>query len=262
MFRIGVFDSGLGGLTIVHALQHTIKDAALFYIADTKHAPYGAKTPQEILQYSLDITAYLIDHYHIDALVVACNTATAFAIERLRVYYPRLVIVGTEPGLKPAMMQTRTGEIGILATQATLKGEKYRQLLRDLSLDAPHFKVHEQACVGLVEQIEAGKVESVKTEAMLEAWLKPMREGGVDTIVLGCTHYPLVEKQIRKHMPKSTTLIHTGEAIANRLHALRTKPATEDTVLSVTLLSTATLHQGLVEQIMGYAIPVRRISLH
>ena len=133
--KIGVFDSGLGGLTVVQAMTQVIKGAELFYIADTKNAPYGEKTPEQILQYSLEITQYFIDTHQIDALIVACNTATSAAIQHLRIHYPSLIIIGTEPGIKPAIEQTNTGKVGVLATPATLKGDKYQQLVNDLALE-------------------------------------------------------------------------------------------------------------------------------
>lgn len=259
--KVGVFDSGLGGLTILDALLSTVKDAEFYYIADTLHAPYGAKTPEQIVDYSFKITQYLLKHFHIDALVVACNTATAFAIEALRDAYPQLIIVGTEPGLKPAIEQTKSKSIGIMATQATLKAEKYKRLLAGLLADKEPYYVYEQACVGLVEQIEAGEIESEKTLAMLDNWLSPMREGGVDTIVLGCTHYPLVEKQIQSLMPKNTTLIHTGEAIANRLLSLRKEPAGNKNLPSVKLFCTGKLDEKMAHKILKKDIRIEKIEI-
>jgi len=220
--NIGVFDSGLGGLTVVQAMSKVIKGANIFYIADTKNAPYGDKTSQQILQYSLDITQYFIDKHHIDALIIACNTATSSAISTLREKYPELIIIGTEPGIKPAIEQTSTGNIGVLATPATLKGEKYQALASVLSQEK-NITLYEQACPGLVEQIESGEHKSIKTKEMLEAWLKPMRESNVDTIVLGCTHYPLICDAIEEVMNRKLNLIHTGDAIAKYLLKLAHK---------------------------------------
>jgi glutamate racemase len=259
--RIGVFDSGLGGLTIVKSLQDIVKDATLYYIADTQNAPYGEKTSQQILAYSLQITEYLVNTYHIDALVVACNTATAFAIETLRQKYPNVLIVGTEPGVKPAMKETQSGHVGLLATKATLKGEKYQKLVKRLAEHCDDVTVHEQACIGLVEQIEAGHIEDAKTLTMLQSWLTPMRESGVDTIVLGCTHYPLVEKQIAGLMPNGTRLIHTGDAIAHRLLALWKKPFDNQNPLEVKLFATGEINMGMVESILNFSYDVKAITL-
>ena len=249
--KIGVFDSGLGGLTVVKALQNVIKGAELFYIADTKHAPYGEKTTDEICQYSLDITQYFIDKHHIDALIIACNTATSAAIETLREKYPELIIIGTEPGIKPAMEQTHTGKIGVLATPATLKGDKYQQLANELALQRD-VTLFEQACPGLAEQIEQGKTDHPQTQAMLEAWLQPMRENDVDTIVLGCTHYPLVSKIIEKIMQRELSLIHTGEAIAKHLLLLGKKKGHQNRGG----LSLCIMHTGKIDtSVVSYIIP-------
>jgi len=217
--KIGVFDSGLGGLTVVRFMLSLLSDVEIIYLADTVHAPYGEKTTNRILQYSLDITRYFIETHQIDALVIACNTATSAAIGELRSMFPDLVIIGTEPGIKPAMQVTRSGKIGILATPATLRGDKYQELADSL-YSGTELVLFEQACPELVERIEAGEVDSPRTRQMLEGWLCPMREAGVDTIVLGCTHYPLVAGVMREVMGYEVTLIETGEAISKRLQSL------------------------------------------
>jgi len=219
MLKIGVFDSGLGGLTVVQTLNQVIKGAEIFYIADTKNAPYGEKTTEQILQYSLDITKYFIEKHNIDALVVACNTATSAAIKTLREKYPNLLIVGTEPALKPAIEQTYTGKVGVLATPATLRGDKYQALVEKLS-SSKKVKLFEQACPGLVEHIEKGTLESKESIAMLDVWLTSMREVDVDTIVLGCTHYPLASKVIKDMMQREVVLLDSSRAIAQRLLTL------------------------------------------
>ena len=259
--KIGVFDSGLGGLTVVQAMTKVIKGAEIFYVADTKHAPYGEKTPEEILQYSLDITKFLIDKHHIDALIVACNTATSAAIKQIREQYPDLIVIGTEPGIKPAFEQTETGKVGVLATPATLKGEKYQQLANTLASQREVI-LFEQACPGLVEQIENGEIHTVKTKEMLEEWLRPMRESDVDTIVLGCTHYPLVSEVIEHVMQRRLNLIHTGDAIAKRLlslskengHANRGK-------LSGILYTTDKISKDIVRNIFDREIEIKLIDL-
>ncbi|BAF72873.1 glutamate racemase [Sulfurovum sp. NBC37-1] len=248
--RVGVFDSGLGGLTVVQALSRVIKGADIFYVADTKHAPYGEKTPEQILQYSLNITAYFLDEHQIDVLIIACNTATSAAVKTLRERYPELIIIGTEPGIKPALEQTRTKNIGVLATPATLVGEKYQDLVNVLSAKE-EVTLYEQACPGLVEQIENGEIESGKTHDMLEGWLHPMRENDVDTIVLGCTHYPLVAHKIEEIMKREMNLIHTGDAIAKRLLALAEEKGYENRgKFSLCIMSTAKIDQEIIKQII------------
>ena len=246
MLKIGVFDSGLGGLTVVQALTKVVKGAEIFYIADTKNAPYGEKTSEQILQFSLDITEYFILMHQINVLIVACNTATSAAIKTLRERYPELIIVGTEPGIKPAFEKTVTGKVGVLATPATLKGEKYQQLASTLSIDK-NIILFEQACPGLVEQIEEGKTDSIQTKQMLEQWLEPMKKNSVDTIVLGCTHYPLVADVIKEIMQKKLTLIQTGDAIAKRVLFLAKKKGYNNKgKLDIILYCTDSINQTIV----------------
>lgn len=259
--KIGVFDSGLGGLTIVKALSEVIKGADIFYIADTKNAPYGEKTQTQILKYSLDITEYFLQHFHIDALIIACNTATSAAVKILREKYPQLIIIGTEPGVKPAIEKTITGNVGVLATPATLKGDKYQKLINDLATKK-ELKLFEQACPGLVEQIEKGAIHTNKTQKMLEEWLSPMKDNDVDTIVLGCTHYPLVSELIEKIMQRELNLIHTGEAIAKRLLELSQKKGHKNEGdLTITLYSTDKISKEIVYHIFDTKIDIETISL-
>jgi len=259
--KIGVFDSGLGGLTVVQAMTKVIKGAELFYVADTKNAPYGEKTTEQILQYSLNITQYLIDNHQIDALIVACNTATSAAIRYLREQYPSLIIIGTEPGIKPAIEQTRTGKVGVLATPATLKGDKYQDLVNELAMQK-NVTLFEQACPGLVEQIENGETHTLKTKEMLETWLHPMRENGVDTIVLGCTHYPLVSEVIEHVMQRRLNLIHTGEAISKRLLTLgQEKGHSNDGDLKIILYSTDNIDKQIVSHILQRHTEIQQIDI-
>ena len=261
MLKIGVFDSGLGGLTVVQALRKVIKGAELFYIADTKNAPYGEKTTEEILEFSLKITKYFIDTYQIDALIIACNTATSAAIGTLRKKYPELIIIGTEPGIKPAIEKTKSGKIGVLATPATLKGEKYQELASKLST-GKGVTLYEQACPGLVEQIEKGEVQTNKTKVMLEKWLQPMKENRVDTIVLGCTHYPLVAWKIKEIMDTKVELIHTGDAIAKHLLSLsQEKGHNNRGTLNISLYATDNIDKSIVYSILKSVSKIETISL-
>ena len=249
--RIGIFDSGLGGLTVVQDISKVIKGAELFYVADTLHAPYGEKTQQQILDYSLSITQYLIDTYQIDALVVACNTATSAAIRYLRERYPNLILLGTEPAIKPAIEQTNTGEIGILATPATLRGDKYQALV-DTLVNHKSVTLHEQACPGLVEHIENDTLQSEASKKLLEEWLAPMREAKVDTIVLGCTHYPLASEAIRRCMQREIVCIDSGRAIARHLLELVTKKLGHhnEGKLNIHLFYTGKISASLVDEIL------------
>jgi len=263
--RVGVFDSGLGGLTIVKAISETFKGAHIFYIADTLFAPYGEKTQSQILQHSLDITNYMIDKHNIDVLVVACNTATSAAIKSLREEFKNLIVIGTEPGIKPAIELTNSGNVGVLATVATLKGEKYQSLVDKLS-STNEVKLFEQACPGLVEQIENGHIQEDRTFHMLENWLEPMKINSVDTIVLGCTHYPLISENIKKIMGQEINLVETGSAIARRLKELTKESGHKNSgQLKIQIYFTGDINLNMVDTILqswenGGKIKVRKID--
>ena len=260
--KIGVFDSGLGGLTIVSSLLKKFNNVQVFYVADTAAAPYGEKAQEEILEHSLQVTEYLIKHHNIDALVVACNTATSAAIKVLREKFSNIIIVGTEPGVKPAIGLSDTGRIGVLATVATLQGEKYSTLVNELSVNNS-VQFYEQACPGLVEHIELGDLDSYEMNQLLQNWLLPMKEKEVDTIVLGCTHYPIVAKNIKQIMGEKTHLIETGYAIANRLENL-TKECQFDSFekTEVFVYSTGNhLNKRLVDTILNHWVNCGQITI-
>jgi glutamate racemase len=252
--RIGVFDSGLGGLTVVRSIMAAMPGAEILYLADTAYAPYGEKRPEEIREFSLRIAGHFVERHRVDALVVACNTATSAAIAALRERYPDLPIVGTEPGIKPAIRASASARVGILATPATLAGEKYRRLAEALCREAD-VELYERACPGLVERIERGEVNASETKAMLEKWLAPLREAGVDTIVLGCTHYPLAAEAIGQVMQRPVTLIETGDAIARRLVDLLGYPAGEGEA-TLRLFATGPINADAVEHILGRPCPI------
>lgn len=248
--KVGVFDSGLGGLTVVSAIQKVLKGADIFYVADTAYAPYGEKTVQEILDRCDLITNYLVSNHQIDSLIVACNTATSAAIKHLREKFSSLIVVGTEPGIKPAVENTKSGKIAVLATVATLKGDKYQLLVNQLK-STKEIDCYEQACIGLVEQIEKGEIKSQITYEMLKNWLEPMKKDGVDTIVLGCTHYPLVEDVIKDIMGDKVTLIQTGEAIAKRLlHLSKEINHINEGDLKIAICSTGEINKDMIDKIL------------
>lgn len=247
--KVGVFDSGLGGLTVVSAIKDVFKGAQLLYVADTSNAPYGVKTKEQILNRCIEVTNFLIKEHQIEALIVACNTATSAAIKYLRENFPFLIVIGTEPGVKPAINSSNTSCIGVLATPATLKGDKYQLLVDDLSKDKEVILI-EQACPGLVEQIEKGEVFHNITIDMLKNWLEPMIKSNVDTIVLGCTHYPLVSHTIKSIMGESINLVETGPAIANRLIDLSIKKGhVNEGLLEILIYHTGEINKNMVDMI-------------
>jgi len=262
MMRVGVFDSGLGGLTVLQALLKVIKGADFFYIADTKYAPYGEKSSIHILEFSLNICEYFIQKHQIDVLIIACNTATSASIDILRARYPQLIIIGTEPGIKPAITGSKSGEVGVLATPATLEGQKYKKLAKALS-EEYHATLYEQSCPGLVEQIENDEINSPKTKAMLEQWLAPMKANKVDSIVLGCTHYPLVSHVIQEIMQRELRLIDTGDAIAKRLLLLAKEKLAHQNEGEVTIAcyATAPINTSMLSHLLGKDVEIEMIAI-
>jgi len=216
---IGVYDSGVGGLSVLRHIRAQLPAEDLIYFADSGHAPYGEKTEQYVVDRALLVAAFLLER-GIKALVVACNTATVAAIKAVRVRYPELPVVGVEPGLKPAAAATRSGKVGVLATARTLKGEKFL-LLREQISAATQAQFLLQPCVGLVDQIELGDLHTPAIAALLEQYVAPLLDQGADTLVLGCTHYPFVQSGIEQvlhaHGHPDVTLIDTGDAVARQL---------------------------------------------
>ena len=212
---IGVFDSGLGGISVLHAIRSLLPNEALIYIADSAHVPYGEKSAEFIIQRSLAISEFLLAQ-PVKALVVACNTATAAAVTELRQRWPEVLIVGMEPAVKPAVQASQSGRIGVLATTGTLRSARFAALLERFASDV---EVITQPCPGLVELIEAGELSSAATRALLLAYVEPLLQAGCDTLILGCTHYPLIKPLLRSLVPEHVQLIDTGEAVARRLQS-------------------------------------------
>lgn len=209
---IGVFDSGVGGLSILDEALQQLPHHNYIYFADSANAPYGDKPPQWIAERSLQICRYLMEQ-DCSAIVVACNTATAEAIATIRSTL-NIPIIGVEPGIKPAAMQSQNGIVGVLATEATLNSDKFNALLATLP---EHCQFIKQAGAGLVPLIEAGLIETPEMQALLRSHLKPIQDQGADTLVLGCTHYPFLKKMIRAVVGDSMTLIDTSDAVVRQL---------------------------------------------
>ena len=221
---IGVFDSGVGGLSVLGEIRQQLPHESLLYVADSGFVPYGERTPEFIRERCAQICQFLLAQ-GAKALVVACNTATAAAVAALRETYPQVPIVGMEPAVKPAAQATRSGKVGVLATTGTLKSAKFAALLDRF---AQSVEVHTQPCPGLVEQIEAGELDSPRTAELLTAFTTPLLAAGCDTLILGCTHYPFVRPLLTQLLPAEISLIDTGAAVARQLqrqlaqHALLT----------------------------------------
>ena len=209
---IGVMDSGVGGISVLKHIQALLPHEDLIYFADSKYAPYGNKTPAEITARCFEIADFLIAK-DVKALEVACNTATAASIDAMRDKYS-LPIIGMEPAVKPAAEASKNGVIGVLATVGTLKSAQFAALLESYGRNV---KVVTQACVGLVECIERGELNTPETKALIRQYCLPLLAEGADTIVLGCTHYPFVKDVIREIVGKEISLIDTSAAVAKQL---------------------------------------------
>ena len=210
---IGIFDSGIGGLSVARAIIDLLPSEPFLYFGDTARIPYGTKPANTIRQYSLDITRYLIES-GAKAIVVACNTASAAALGTLRAAWPDIPIVGMEPAVKPGANATQTGVVGVLATAGTFKSQRYADLMKRY---ASGITLLEDPCIGLVEQIEAGELDTPATRQLLEAILLPMIRQQADTFVLGCTHYPFVAPLLQDIIGPERTIINPAPAVARQL---------------------------------------------
>lgn len=217
---IGVFDSGIGGLSILRSLQAALPAEDFVYFADTVNAPYGEKGEDFVTQRTLAIARELVDVHGVKLLVVACNTATAAAVAAVRAAWPALPVVGVEPALKPAAAATQTGRVGVLATRGTLGSAKFRQLHESLAGKAS-FAL--QPCDGLAAAIEAGdapRIESLAAQCVGALGTLGTQPGQIDTVVLGCTHYPLVSGVFERLVPTGVSLLETGEPVARQARRL------------------------------------------
>lgn len=218
---VGVFDSGVGGLSVLRALLAELPRTRFVYVADRAYAPYGERSPTEVEERSQRIVAQLREEYPLDAMVVACNTATALAIDALRHTHHDLPFVGVEPALKPAATLSTTRHIGVMATRGTLASERYRKLQERLEHGSPAHRPHflNQPCDGLADAIERG--DSEQTLALCERYVEALRsqtppEARMDTLVLGCTHYPFAADVLQRLCGPQVQMVETGMPVARR----------------------------------------------
>lgn len=213
---VGVFDSGVGGLSVLGEISQLLPRESLLYVADCGNIPYGEKTPEFIRQRCAAIAEFFHER-GAKALVLACNTATVAGVADLRERYPDWPIVGMEPAVKPAAAATQSGVVGVLATTGTLQSAKFAALLDRFAADV---QVVTQPCPGLVELIETGDLISPAIRQLLRGYVEPLLAAGCDTIILGCTHYPFLKPLLREMLPASISLIDTGAAVARQLQRL------------------------------------------
>jgi glutamate racemase len=208
---IGIFDSGVGGLSVLREIVRHLPHQDVLYFADSAHVPYGRREMGEIQAFSVAITSFL-QAQGAGVVVVACNTASAAALYHLRGCFA-LPIVGMEPAIKPAAERTRSQHVGVIATEATFQGELFARLVERFAGDTV---VHTQVCPGLVERVEAGQLDDPGTEASLREYLAPMLAAGIDSLVLGCTHYPFLRPVIERVVGPAVAILDPAPAVARQ----------------------------------------------
>jgi glutamate racemase len=216
---IGVFDSGIGGLTVVKALQEVLPNEDIFYLGDTARVPYGNKSAETVERYALELAATLMRE-NAKAIVVACNTVSSVAIPKLRAKIPVPVIGVIEPGAHAAIALTRNRHVGVIGTRATIRSGAYENALRALNV---HVRVSSRACPLLVPLIEEGLLDDKLTDLALARYLEPMTADGIDTLVLGCTHYPLLVQAITRAAGEKVQVVDSAKNCARAVKELLEK---------------------------------------
>ena len=211
---IGIFDSGIGGISVLKEIYKLMPDWDLIYFGDQIHVPYGPRSLDQVREFSVAITNFLISK-GASIIVVACNAASAAALHHLRSIFPEIPFIGMEPAVKPAAKTTKSGKVGVLATPATFQGKLYASVVERFAHDV---ELIQDTCPGLVQEIEKGHLKSKTTRLILEKALFPMLDKGIDTIVLGCTHYPFVIPLIKEIVGDQVTVIDPAPSIAAQIN--------------------------------------------
>src|SRR6185503_12569369 len=209
---IGIFDSGVGGLSVLRAVREQMPNESVIYFGDQGHVPYGSRSMEQIQNFSEGITNFLLEQ-NAKIIVVACNTASAAALKYLRERFLNVQFVGMEPAVKPAAEHTQTGKVGVLATQATFQGALYASVVERF---ANGVELLQSTCPGLVQQIEQGNLDGEETRRILQDALLPMLKKNIDTVVLGCTHYPFVIPLIQQIVEDNVRVIDPAPAVAKQ----------------------------------------------
>jgi glutamate racemase len=257
---IGVFDSGVGGLSVLRSIRDQLPREDVVYFADQGHVPYGPRPLEEVQAFSEEITRFLLRAGG-KLIVVACNTASAAALHYLRETFPATSFVGMEPAVKPAAGHTRTGRVGVLATPATFQGALYASVVERF---AGNVTLLQHTCPGLVQQIEDGQLDSAEARVILETALRPMLEQGIDTVVLGCTHYPFVIPLIQEIVGPEVRVIDPAPAVARQVGRLLdsaglTRPGSGSGRLCFYTSGSAKAFAQLLPNLLGEMGPVRSI---
>lgn len=209
---IGIFDSGIGGVSILSEIRQLLPQENILYVADSAYCPYGTKSVELIRERTLRITAFLVSQ-KTKAVVVACNTACSAGLDEVRIENPEFPIIGLEPAVKPAHNITRCGKIGVLCTEVTSKGERFSGLADKFG---GGIEIFTQPAPGLADLVDSGQKDSPETQRLLNKYLKPLIAEGIDTLVLGCTHYPFLKERIQEICGPSVKLLDTGAAVAKQ----------------------------------------------
>ncbi len=258
---IGIFDSGVGGLSVLRHIRKQLPTHSIYYLADQLHVPYGPRSLEEVRAFSIAITRFLLKK-GARVIVVACNTASAAALHTLREKFPDIPFVGMEPAVKPAASHTASGVVGVLATPATFQGELFASVVERY---AQGIKIMKSTCPGLVEEIEAGRVNDIRAKEILHQALDPMLQQNVDTIVLGCTHYPFALEQIREIIGPNVEVIDPSPAIARQTERMINQigwQGQQNSPADVTIFtsgSISTLEQ-LLPSLLPEKFPVKQVN--
>ncbi len=257
---IGIFDSGVGGLSVWREIVRLLPQESTLYLADQAHVPYGPRPPSEVRDYAKGITRFLLAQ-GAKMIVVACNTASGAALHTLRETFPAVPFVGMEPAVKPAAEATRSGIVGIIATPATFQGELFQQLVRRF---ASEVTLETQTCPGLVELIETGAQDAPETEVLLHQYLQPLVARGIDQLVLGCTHYPFLRPAIQRVVGNGVHLIDPAPAVTHQIErrlrhrGIQAPPGTGQHTFFTT--GDPLAFAGMAEQLVGYTGKVTGVS--
>jgi glutamate racemase len=216
---IGVFDSGVGGLSVWREIVRQLSEESTLYFADQAHVPYGPRPLEEVRDYAKGVARFLLRR-GVKLVVVACNTASGAALQALRATFPDVPFVGMEPAVKPAAERTHSGVIGVIATPATFQGALFTSLVQRF---IHQIRLETQTCPGLVDAVETGELKTPETKALLQAYLSPMVAAGIDHLVLGCTHYPFLSEAIAEVVGPGVTLVDPAPAVARQVDRVLTR---------------------------------------
>lgn len=248
---IGIFDSGVGGLSVLRAIRNLLPNESIIFLADQANVPYGPRSLDQVCQFSESITRFLLSQ-KVKIIVVACNTASAAALVHLRLTFPQISFVGMEPAVKPAAELTQTRVVGVLATPATFQGALYASVVERF---AQGVTVLQHTCPGLVNQIEAGNLDSIEARRILEDALHPMIVQGIDTVVLGCTHYPFVIPLIQEIVGPEVRVIDPAPAVARQVErVLQAQNYLNNANQSGSVTYITTGHPGNMEKLLPVLI--------